>query len=547
MKNKIIITLTVAAAAALVFVISCAKQEQTQTVGDGMTFTATIEQDLTKTTITGERKVEWVAGDRVSINGALYSAVPKTPASRAEFIHMSGNAPKAAPYKAIYPATLYNASTKGYEFPSTITYEAGKLNTPMYAESDTEELSFKNICGVLCLSLTGPEVVKSITVTANENICGPFSIDIAQDGSFVTDFTGTGKTITIDCGEQGVQLSNVAKDFFIPLPPQEYTAGLIIAVNVIDSEEAEFNKTTITNLNIERNTIYTISGYIEKGKIGTHSYIKIGNKKWATMNIGANDITDFGDYYVWGATTTAYESITPSSQYNATFTFKDTNPYGDAYSNQWNASQGYCWQNTPFTQGVYSDGNTGVFTKYVKKTAYGYNAFVDDKGVLDSNDDAAHVNWGDTWRIPTIDDFYDLFSSGYTELTTNYNGTNIRGYIVYVAKGNDAGWITYSSTKRYKFKSNAFHQDSEADTHDFQSYSTDSDPHLFFPAAGRLDSGLIIRNLGQNGDYWTSTLSDYASCYSHKIGFACDAGSNNNINLTSLSRNEFGSIRPVSD
>lgn len=33
-----------------------------------------------------------------------------------------------------------------------------------------------------------------------------------------------------------------------------------------------------------------------------HDYVEIGGIKWATMNIGANSVTDTGLYFQWGDT-----------------------------------------------------------------------------------------------------------------------------------------------------------------------------------------------------------------------------------------------------
>ena len=35
---------------------------------------------------------------------------------------------------------------------------------------------------------------------------------------------------------------------------------------------------------------------------GGHEYVEIGGIKWATMNIGANSVTDYGLYFQWGDT-----------------------------------------------------------------------------------------------------------------------------------------------------------------------------------------------------------------------------------------------------
>ncbi len=41
-------------------------------------------------------------------------------------------------------------------------------------------------------------------------------------------------------------------------------------------------------------------------------------------------------------------------------------------------------------------------------SSYGNDGFVDNKTVLDAEDDAAHADWGG-WRMPALADFYELF------------------------------------------------------------------------------------------------------------------------------------------
>ncbi len=271
------LSVIIIATAALLITASCTKQEsfemqeKEQSSGDGRTFNAVIEQGFTKTTLTEANKVYWEMGDRVNINGAEYSAIPKSPASRAVFQHREGPVPATGPYTAIYPASLYNAATGGFELPDTISYVPGKLNTPMYAESDTEELSFKNICGVLCLSLAGTELMKSITVTAEENICGPFIVDIAQDGGFSTILTGedcdANKTVTLDFGENPIELygsyiegashDTIATKFYIPIPAGTYH-GLTITVAIDNAPKPELKKISTGEIIIEPNILYTL-------------------------------------------------------------------------------------------------------------------------------------------------------------------------------------------------------------------------------------------------------------------------------------------------
>lgn len=86
-----------------------------------------------------------------------------------------------------------------------------------------------------------------------------------------------------------------------------------------------------------------------------HEYVDLGlSVKWATMNIGASKPEDCGYYFAWGETTT-------KTTYN------------------WST---YKWCN----------GSESTMTKYCP---------VDNKTTLELTDDAAHVNWGGSWRMPT--------------------------------------------------------------------------------------------------------------------------------------------------
>jgi hypothetical protein len=69
-------------------------------------------------------------------------------------------------------------------------------------------------------------------------------------------------------------------------------------------------------------------------------------------------------------------------------------------------------------------------TKYCTKSS---NGTVDNKTVLDLEDDAAYVNMGTEWRMPTYDELKEL-ESKCTWTWTNQNGT--KGYKVTGPNGN---------------------------------------------------------------------------------------------------------------
>ena len=92
---------------------------------------------------------------------------------------------------------------------------------------------------------------------------------------------------------------------------------------------------------------------------------------WAKCNIGAASEEEYGDYYAWGETET-----------KETYTFK-TYKWRDFNS---------AWQ----------------YTKYNTKSQLG---IVDNKTVLDAEDDVAHVKLGGGWHIPSVADFKELYEN----------------------------------------------------------------------------------------------------------------------------------------
>ena len=104
----------------------------------------------------------------------------------------------------------------------------------------------------------------------------------------------------------------------------------------------------------------------------TPEYVDLGlpsGVKWATFNVGATKPEECGDYFAWGETE-------PKELYD------------------WST---YKW----------CDGSYNTLTKYNTDSEYGV---VDNKKILESSDDAAYVNWGSNWRMPSVDEWNELLS-----------------------------------------------------------------------------------------------------------------------------------------
>ena len=119
-----------------------------------------------------------------------------------------------------------------------------------------------------------------------------------------------------------------------------------------------------------------------------HDYVDLGlpsGTLWATMNVGAESPEDYGDYFAWGEV--------ESKEYYKRDTYK--------------------W---------FDQDNDNV-TKYCIDADYG---IIDNRNVLELSDDAARVNWGGSWRIPTEEELLELWRSCDFTWTTQNGVTGYR-------------------------------------------------------------------------------------------------------------------------
>jgi len=184
---------------------------------------------------------------------------------------------------------------------------------------------------------------------------------------------------------------------------------------------------------------------------------------WATYNIGADSPEDYGDYFAWGET------------------------------------EGYNDGKTDFSWGTYrwcNNGSDRTLTKYNTSSGYGT---VDNKTELDLEDDAAYVNWGPAWRMPSDEQFEELINSSYT--TTE--------------------WTTQNGVYGRKITSKA------------------NGNSIFLPAAGgRNVSSLYYA--GSGGYYWARTLYTSSPGRAWRLYFG-----SSDIDMRSSDRCYGHSVRPV--
>lgn len=257
--------LAIAVIAGTIAVVSCQKESFKENLTSAPQFTATIEDGLSTRTIV-ERvegapatyKTKWESTDQISVNGAVYTASPKTDATKADFNYTSGTAPEA-PYSAYYPATVYDGTTA--TLPASYTYSEGKYNMPMFAYNDaTTTLSFKNLCGVLAITVPATQItsVSSITVISDKQMNGAFTANSEGVLTFTSKtLTAADKKVTLTFSEPMSIEDGSSETFYIPVPAGTHNP---LTINV---SNGTIMKTMVTRkpggVEVERNTVYPIA------------------------------------------------------------------------------------------------------------------------------------------------------------------------------------------------------------------------------------------------------------------------------------------------
>ncbi|MDO5321359.1 MAG: hypothetical protein Q4F39_03130 [Bacteroidia bacterium] len=285
------------------------------------------------------------------------------------------------------------------------------------------------------------------------------------------------------------------------------------------------------------------------GKINGHDYVYVAGKKWATQNLTISRNTQTSGDALWKPNGSSTVNVP------RTTTTGEKIVIGDYF--QWGAYPGYCGDATAADQGLLiyesftNDGSSGSFSfksdnKFNSKNTapYGgspYTRYNDrDKTYrsnLDISDDVARTLWGDTWRMPTSQEFIELCAACFVE----WDATN-KGLLFYAPKdAADKGLLKLSESSWKQITETATSYETTAKTATVGTY-TATDALLFFPAAGGGFNG-TLSSAGTYGYYWSGTLGSVNADGAYDLRF--DGGS---VDPQCSSVRYFGfSVRPLSD
>ena len=358
---KTISRISAAVLTAILVLASCAKEDllegkATETVAAGTRVIAvSFSNSATKSELgTNGVTPKFVNGDKIMVsNGADTEECT---------VNCKGDVASISPkltgaLTLVYPAAVWSDSEPYFKVPATQdgTFASANISTATI-EAEAESALFEHQTAVLRFYVDASIGVKSFTVTSS-------TADIADGAKTITvdpDGDATLDTVTDDPGK---------RICYVAVLPT--TSATDLTFTSVTTTQTAYPANTVTrnvaSVSLVKNRIYDafVPYYIDLG----------ANGKWGYCNIGAFLPEDYGDYFAWG-------------EINGHKLNADKTATADGHS--------FDWSTAPFNGGA-SDFD-GTYFNSVKNTEC-------PDGVLALKNDAANVNWGGYWRMPTLEEF----------------------------------------------------------------------------------------------------------------------------------------------
>lgn len=509
-------------AATAMLAVSCQKETPaTDNTGSSSTpgkLTATIVKASTKVTYseTPELNLQpaWEVGDEIIGFDDAGNTYTLTVASvAAETATLNGTVPDGALhliYKSGAKASDISAKALAVDY----TAQAGDKTMPavMLADGTVENgscnFAFKNAGAIIGISavkgVPSGATISKITISGS-NLS---AATIALSGSALALTAATAASDAISTAAlSGITTidadGTLSSPVFIAVPAN----ATIAKVSAFVTKEPETMK--IPSMAADKEGVDYVS--IEAKYDGTN----VTTKKWAKWNVGANSQSEYGWYFAWGGTegyvrqNNKWVSASGVDSYSYSLSSAKTAGANDYLyvKNQSFAGHSFDWAHAPFNNG--SSSCDATYFSSVRNTVCPDN-------ILALDYDAARVNWGGNWRMPTSAEFKAMKDATYWA----WNATD-KGYYVFSPDDSHTAGTSAISVPGDLNKADAL---------------------LFFPAAGYGGSA-GLSSAGSGGRYWSGSF--FSSGLNNAFYLHFYSGTVNP--QTNLSRCNGHSVRPVSD
>lgn len=388
---------TVAVAFALFAISSCTEEligPEANSVGKVAEYEVTLEASLgngqqTKTVYdSAEDKIYWKAGEELSLfyspdehGGSKFTSTNTEESRVANFTGMisvitAGNdvAEDETYFVGVYPYREDTAYDKNGVVMTTLPVEqtavVGSFADNLYITAGRSRglsMGFKSVCSALVFTVANTGISKVVFEGNHfEYLGGQFSFKFDENNIPVVNghVTDDSYAITLLAPDGGTFEPGV--DYYIVTLPAEFSEGMKMTFYKEDGSYGV--RKWDQKISFARNQFTGFKSAVDKDVVFSQA-VDLGlSVKWAPFNLGAESVTDGGDYYAWGAT----ERMSSFS-------------------------------------GIYNAPSMEI---------------------LDLEHDAANANWGGTWMMPTYGNWSDLIYKCTWEYQADYQGSGVSGYLV---------------------------------------------------------------------------------------------------------------------
>ena len=231
--------------------------------------TATVENDAEGNPYT------WTAASMLYVNGTPTQIAGGQGTANGEFGPVSS--------AEVYYASTSSASANGMSgqtmriaIPTTQRYNAALATiNPAVAKSTTNNLSLNYLCGVATVKITGPHILRQVTLAGKNNrrLAGSGVVDLSTETARLSLNADAAKELSIDCGTAGVNVENGATFRFV-LPAEDYSEGFTLTM--LDSNGQ------------------TMSMEIAGGVIARNSVTALSDVEWLSAQGDNNNLSRMG-------------------------------------------------------------------------------------------------------------------------------------------------------------------------------------------------------------------------------------------------------------
>ena len=314
----------------------------------------------------------------------------------------------------------------------------------------------------------------------------PYPNPYSVNTDYSNDDWSTSMTLELNPNNFNIKKASEKKKFYMALATNN-TGYFIIKAKTTNGKV--YKTAPQRPIHMEKGKYYTVSAKCNLtkdtpdvvdfyGHVGDKMWVDLDlpkGVKWSAWNLGADKITEVGDFFAWGEITPWNKQLESDEELEEDYEKNNILPNSE-----------YLVQNT---RSDYTSSNY----KWGGEDGYPYMKLLPEH-------DAARYWWGGKWRMPTYSELWSLFLQTIPVEVKNYQGSGIDGMALFKRKEGDA-----LSAKKSGVRVN-------------EKYDVNKDPHLFFPIK---DTSSHTDGYGLSIGCSEKDSNDKTSVLNYKYGGAC--------------------------